>query len=59
LISKKELSKGHLSINFAGGYSSNLADYQTGGINAIGQQAQIIDIRPLVHFQSNSWFAIK
>ncbi len=57
LISKKELSKGDLSISLAGGYSANLADYKTEGINAIGQQANILDVRPLVHFQSNTWFA--
>lgn len=56
LIAKKKLSKGELSFSFAGGYSSNLADYKTSGINAIGQRAQVIDARPLIHFQAGSWF---
>ncbi|MGV6861680.1 MAG: hypothetical protein ACWA41_07895 [Putridiphycobacter sp.] len=33
------------------GFSSNLTDYQTGGLNAIGQQAKIIDGRIVVHHQ--------
>ncbi|MEX2484714.1 MAG: hypothetical protein WED10_09145 [Brumimicrobium sp.] len=56
LIAEKKLSKGDLSFSLAGGYSSNLADYQTGGINAIGQRAKVIDIRPLVHYKFGSWF---
>ena len=56
LIAKKKLTNGDLSFSLAGGYSTNLADYQTGGINAIGQQAKVIDVRPLFHYQAGSWF---
>jgi hypothetical protein len=56
LIAKKKVSKGELSFSFAGGYSTNLADYQTGGINAIGQLAKVIYIIPLVHYQAGGWF---
>lgn len=57
LIAKQELTKGELSFSIAGGYSSNLADYKTGGINAIGQRAKVMDVRPLVHYQVGGWFA--
>lgn len=57
LIARKELSKGELSFSVASGYSSNLAVYKTGGINAIGQLAKVIDVRPLVHYQTGAWFA--
>ena len=43
----KEGAKLHLLL--AGGFSSNLTDYQTGGGNALGQQAKTIDIRPVIH----------
>jgi hypothetical protein len=45
---------GKLNLIIAGGYSSNITDYQTGGGSAIGQQAKTIDIRPVIHYQSNS-----
>ncbi|WP_107040176.1 hypothetical protein [Brumimicrobium mesophilum] len=57
LIRKIELSQGELSLSLAGGFSSNLADYQTEGINAIGQKAKVLDIRPIVHYQIGAWFA--
>jgi hypothetical protein len=56
LIVKKKLSQGEFSFNLAGGYSSNLASYQTGGVDAIGQQAKVIDIRPVIHYQAGGWF---
>lgn len=40
-------AKFHLLL--AGGFSSNLTNYQTGGGSAIGQQAKTIDIRPVIH----------
>ncbi|MDX1350411.1 MAG: hypothetical protein R3279_09200 [Putridiphycobacter sp.] len=43
----KEGAKLHLLL--AGGFSSNLTNYQTGGGSAIGQQAKTIDIRPVIH----------
>ncbi|RFC54072.1 hypothetical protein [Brumimicrobium aurantiacum] len=57
LIAQKRLEKGVLSFSLAGGYSSNLADYQVGGVDAIGQQAKILDIRPVLHYQNGAWFA--
>lgn len=57
LIAKKKVSKGELSFNLAGGFSSNLSNYQISGINAIGQQAKVVDIRPVIHYQEGGWFA--
>lgn len=52
-----EQSNGKFSILAAAGYSSNLTDYQTEGINAIGQQAQVIDGRLVMHYLWNTgWF---
>lgn len=56
LITKKELSEGELSFSVAGGLSTYLAEYQVEGASAIGQQATVIDIRPLFHYQNGSWF---
>lgn len=56
LVHKRKLVQGQLSFNLALGASTNLANYQTGGINAIGQQASLIDIRPVIHYQKGSWF---
>lgn len=54
---EKSLTKGQFSASIAAGYSTNLTDYQTEGLNAIGQQATILDIRPVIHYFSNSgWF---
>ena len=41
-----------MSVDFilAGGFSSNVTNYQTGGGSALGQQAKTIDIRPVLHF---------
>jgi len=53
----KKLSNGELSISMALGFSGNLANYQTEGLSAIGQQAKVLDIRPVVHyFSKNGWF---
>jgi hypothetical protein len=56
LIAKKKLSNGELSFSLAGGYSSNLSDYQISGINAIGQRAKVLDLRPVIHYQDGGWF---
>lgn len=54
---EKSLSTGSFSISLAAGYSTNLTDYQTEGADAIGQQAQIFDIRPVLHYvRSSGWF---
>jgi hypothetical protein len=47
-----------LSVSLAAGYSGNLAQYQTEGLSAIGQEAKVIDIRPILHFKNNNgWFS--
>lgn len=54
----KSLTSGDLSVSLAAGYSTPLSDYETESINAIGQQAEVLDIRPVVHFMRNDgWFA--
>ncbi len=54
---RKKLSIGELSVSMALGFSGNLANYQTEGLSAIGQQAKVIDIRPVVHyFSKDGWF---
>lgn len=54
---KKEIASGKLSFSLASGYCGNLSDYKISGVDAIGQQAKVIDIRPLVHYELNGWFA--
>lgn len=56
-ILKKDVANGKLSFSLASGFSGNLSNYQTSGVDAIGQQARVIDIRPLVHYELNGWFA--
>ncbi|MFK8046636.1 MAG: hypothetical protein AB8B72_14150 [Crocinitomicaceae bacterium] len=48
LKGQKSNSDFKLDVILAGGFSSNITDYQTGGLNALGQQAKVIDIRPVV-----------
>ncbi|MFK8037830.1 MAG: hypothetical protein AB8B74_06040 [Crocinitomicaceae bacterium] len=43
-----------LDVILAGGFSSNITDYQTGGGSALGQQAKTIDIRPVINVLHNS-----
>lgn len=53
----RKLSGGSLQLSLAAGFSSNLADYQTEGGSALGQQAKVLDIRPVLHYASNNgWF---
>ena len=57
-ITDTKLTHGQLSLSIAAGFSGNLAPYQTEGGSAIGQQAKIIDLRPLIHyFSDKGWFA--
>ncbi|MEX1003167.1 MAG: hypothetical protein WDZ35_13700 [Crocinitomicaceae bacterium] len=57
-IVEKEMWDGVLSGIMAAGVSTYLANYQTEGFSAIGQQATTIDFRPLLHYQHNTgWFA--
>jgi len=41
-----------VDLIMAGGFSSNITDYQTGGLNALGQQAKVIDIRPVLQIMN-------
>ncbi len=41
-------SSTRIELIMAGGFSSNITDYQTGGGSAIGQQAKTIDARPVI-----------
>ncbi len=43
-----------IDVSLAGGFSSNITDYQTEGGSAIGQQAKILDIRPVIHTMWNN-----
>ena len=53
-----DLENSRFEFSIAGGFSTNLTDYDLGGLNDIGQQATIIDARGIVHYQANSgWFA--
>ncbi len=51
-------TSGQFEFSVAGGFSTNLTNYQLGGLNDIGQQATILEARGLIHYQWNSgWFA--
>lgn len=50
-------SKGSLELSVATGISTNVVDYQINGLNAIGQQATIIETKGMFHYKWNSgWF---
>jgi len=56
-VIKKQLSSSSLSFHMAAGFSMNVSDYETESGSSIGQQAQVLDLRPVVHFQTNEgWF---
>lgn len=51
-------TKWQLEISAALGFSTNLTDYDLGGLNDIGQQATIFDGRLMLHLNSEQgWFA--
>lgn len=51
-------SKSQIDLGLAAGFQSNLTDYKTESGSSIGQQAQTLDIRPILHFQmDNGWFS--
>lgn len=57
-IAQVSTASGRFEFSLSGGFSTNLTDYDLGGLNDIGQQATVIDSRGLVHYQWNSgWFA--
>lgn len=54
----KILDAGTLQLSFATGFSTPVTNYQLGGLNDIGQQATILDVRAMAHYIFNSgWFA--
>ncbi len=57
-IASVDTENSSFQFSVAGGFSTNLTDYDLGGLNDIGQQATVIDTRGIVHFQTNEgWFA--
>ncbi len=53
----RQVSNGSFQLSLATGFSSNLVDYQTEGGSAIGQEAKVIDIRPVLHYaRTSGWF---
>ncbi|PVW13390.1 hypothetical protein [Marixanthomonas spongiae] len=55
---KKNFAASKLELSIATGFSTNVSNYNVGGLNDIGQQAIIIDIRAIAHYQTNAgWFA--
>ena len=49
---------GKFEIGLGAGLSTNLTNYDIGGLNDIGQRATIVESRLLVHYAHNSgWFA--
>lgn len=56
-LAQTKLKGGDLTFHLASGFLGNLTNYSTSGVNAIGQQAKIIDIRPVIHYQIYGWFA--
>ena len=56
-LKHKVYDKKRWTISLAGGFSSNVGDYQTEGGNAIGQKAKTVDGRLVVHhFAKNGIF---
>ncbi len=54
---QQNINNGTLTGSISLGYSKNLALYQTEGLNAIGQRAKVIDVRPFLHYYlENGWF---
>ncbi len=57
-LAQFRIKKGTLSLSFATGFSAPLAPYKTEEFNAIGQQAKVLDFRPVLHYKiNNGWFA--
>ncbi|MEX0998104.1 MAG: transporter [Flavobacteriaceae bacterium] len=52
-----EFENSKLEISSALGFSTPVSDYETGGLNDIGQKATILETRGVVHYQWNTgWF---
>ena len=53
-----DMPNASLQMSLAAGFSTNMTDYDLGGLNDIGQQATIYDFRGMIHYQtSQGWFA--
>ena len=56
-VVKISIANSVLEFSGVAGFSTNLTDYDLGGLNDIGQQATIFDLRGVVHFQNDQgWF---
>ncbi len=52
-----EFENSRLEISSGLGFSSPLSDYETGGLNDIGQRATILETRGMFHYHCNTgWF---
>jgi hypothetical protein len=55
---KTEIGNGKLQLSLAGGFSTPVGNYTTGGLNDLGQRATIIEGRGVVHYHWHTgWFA--
>ena len=55
---KTELGNGKLQLSLAGGFSTPIGNYTTGGLNDLGQRATILEGRALIHYHWHTgWFA--
>lgn len=51
---QKKFEKESLELNFGTGFSTPISDYAVGGLNDIGQQATIVDMRIMLHYSVDS-----
>lgn len=57
-IYQKQKETYKLELSLATGFSTNISNYEVGGLNDLGQRAKIIETRALLHYQQPSgWFA--
>jgi hypothetical protein len=57
-VYKTELVNGKLQLSLAGGFSTPVGNYTTGGLNDLGQRATIIEGRAVIHYHWHTgWFA--
>ncbi len=53
-----KIGEGNLELSLATGFSTPILDYETNGLNALGQKATIIETRAMAHYSfSSGWFA--
>jgi hypothetical protein len=57
-IYKTQIGSGKFQLSLAGGLSTPVSNYTTGGLNDIGQRATILEGRAVVHYHwKTGWFA--